>query len=203
MTPLNAQMTQRLRELESLFELLPVGVAIARDRDCREMVANSAFCRTLGIASETNPSKTGVQAARLPFRVVNEGAEVPGEDLPLQVAAREGVEVNSLCRIIRDDGITVILQGRSAPLFDDNGNSCGSIGIFVDVTERENLIRELQAARETIKSLRGMLSICAYCKKIRDGDNQWVQFEVYVRDHSEAEFTHSICPSCVEHGAFE
>ena len=47
-----------------------------------------------------------------------------------------------------------------------------------------------------IKVLSGFLPICASCKNIRDDKGYWNQIEVYVRDHSEAEFTHSICPAC-------
>ncbi len=173
-----------------------MGVAIARDRECREMVANTAFCEMLGIAPETNPSKTGEHADRLPFRVMGNGVEVAPEDLPLQTAAREGISVNSSCQIVRDDGKTVIIQGRTVPLIDADGKPCGSVGVFVDVTEREHLIQELKSAQEKVRTLTGLLPICAQCKKIRDRDNRWVQFEVYVRDHSNADFTHSLCPSC-------
>jgi hypothetical protein len=48
-----------------------------------------------------------------------------------------------------------------------------------------------------IKVLRGLLPICAGCKKIRDDQGYWSQMEVYIRDHSEADFSHGICPSCV------
>ena len=57
--------------------------------------------------------------------------------------------------------------------------------------ERENALRELRI-------LRGFLPICASCKKIRDNKGKWAQLEEYIRDHSEAEFTHGICPDCVE-----
>jgi hypothetical protein len=83
--------------------------AIARDRECREMVANAAFCEMLGIAPETNPSKTGVHADQAPFRVKENGVEVAPENLPVQTAAREGISVNSSCQIVRDDGKTVII----------------------------------------------------------------------------------------------
>ena len=61
---------------------------------------------------------------------------------------------------------------------------------------REQLIVELQAALANIKTLRGLLPICASCKKIRDDQGYWTQVEVYVHDHSEAEFSHGICPEC-------
>jgi DNA-binding NtrC family response regulator len=62
--------------------------------------------------------------------------------------------------------------------------------------ERERLIGELQEALAKIKTLRGLLPICAACKKIRDDQGYWTQVEVYVREHTEAEFSHSICPDC-------
>jgi hypothetical protein len=54
----------------------------------------------------------------------------------------------------------------------------------------------LQDALSKVKTLRGLLPICASCKKIRDDKGYWTQVDVYVRDHSDADFTHSICPEC-------
>jgi len=62
--------------------------------------------------------------------------------------------------------------------------------------EREQLIRDLQDALARVKSLSGLLPICASCKKIRDDQGYWTQLEVYIRDHSEAEFSHGVCPDC-------
>jgi len=64
--------------------------------------------------------------------------------------------------------------------------------------EREKLIRELREAIDKIKTLSGMLPICASCKKIRDDKGYWKQIEEYLRDHSEAEFSHSLCPDCAK-----
>ena len=64
--------------------------------------------------------------------------------------------------------------------------------------EREKLIRELQEALAKVKTLTGLLPICASCKKIRDDKGYWNQIEVYIRDHSEAEFSHGICPDCMK-----
>jgi AmiR/NasT family two-component response regulator len=57
---------------------------------------------------------------------------------------------------------------------------------------------KLEKALAEIKTLRGILPICSNCKNIRDDDGYWNQIEVYIRDHSEAEFTHGICPECVK-----
>jgi PAS domain-containing protein len=62
--------------------------------------------------------------------------------------------------------------------------------------ERERVIIELQMALAQVKKLSGLLPICASCKKIRDDQGYWQQIEAYIRDRSEAEFSHAICPEC-------
>ncbi len=62
--------------------------------------------------------------------------------------------------------------------------------------EQKTLIARLQDALANVKTLRGLLPICASCKKVRDDKGYWHQVEVYVRDRSDAEFTHGICPEC-------
>jgi CheY-like chemotaxis protein len=64
------------------------------------------------------------------------------------------------------------------------------------VEERERLIDELQEALATVKKLSGLLPICASCKRIRDDKGYWEQIEQYIHEHSEATFTHGICPEC-------
>ncbi|MGD9100421.1 MAG: response regulator, partial [Anaerolineae bacterium] len=57
----------------------------------------------------------------------------------------------------------------------------------------------LQQALDAIKTLSGLIPICAWCgSKIKDDAGQWVQVEVYIKDHSDADFTHGICPACLE-----
>ena len=62
----------------------------------------------------------------------------------------------------------------------------------------ENTNKELNLALDNVKQLSGMLPICASCKKIRNDKGYWEQIETYIRDHSEAQFSHGICPECVE-----
>jgi len=62
--------------------------------------------------------------------------------------------------------------------------------------EREVLIGELQKALSEIKQLSGLLPICSSCKKIRNDKGEWEQMEIYIKEHSEANFTHGICPEC-------
>lgn len=64
--------------------------------------------------------------------------------------------------------------------------------------EKEKLTNELKDALEKVKLLSGMLPICSACKKVRDDKGYWNQIEVYIREHSEAEFSHGICPDCAK-----
>jgi CheY-like chemotaxis protein len=62
--------------------------------------------------------------------------------------------------------------------------------------EHKRLVTELQAAVAHVKQLQGILPICSYCHKIRDDQNYWQRLEAYVAHHSEARFSHGICPDC-------
>ncbi len=79
----------------------------------------------------------------------------------------------------------------------------GKLFLFHDISkrknlelEREKLITELQEALAQVKNLSGLLPICAGCKKIRDDQGNWHSVESYVTNHSEAKFSHGICPEC-------
>ena len=89
--------------------------------------------------------------------------------------------------------------------YDADGKTIGFQGTIRDITEqrlneeeRERLILELQEAISDVKTLSGLLPICCSCKKIRDDRGYWNQIEAYIKDHSEAEFSHSICPDCAK-----
>jgi hypothetical protein len=64
--------------------------------------------------------------------------------------------------------------------------------------EKDNMIVELKGALLKVKALSGLLPICASCKKIRDDTGYWNQIESYIKEHSEAEFSHGICPDCAK-----
>ena len=75
--------------------------------------------------------------------------------------------------------------------------------LFRDISERKNaeaererLISELRDALAQVRTLRGLIPICAWCKKIRNDDGYWQQLEAYITNHSEAKFTHWMCPDC-------
>ena len=64
--------------------------------------------------------------------------------------------------------------------------------------EKSAAIIELHKALDEVKTLSGFLPICASCKKIRDDKGYWNQIEAYISEHSEAEFSHGICPECAK-----
>jgi hypothetical protein len=67
-----------------------------------------------------------------------------------------------------------------------------------EATEKERLIRELEEALSRVRTLSGLLPICSSCKNIRDDQGYWTQMEAYISEHSEAEFSHSMCPPCAQ-----
>ena len=81
----------------------------------------------------------------------------------------------------------------------------GLLGISTDITDRKQaeekqakLVAELQKALSEVRTLRGFLPICSHCKKIRDDKGYWGQIESYIQEHSDAEFSHGICPECAK-----
>ncbi len=66
------------------------------------------------------------------------------------------------------------------------------------INEQNRLITELREAAENIRTLKGLLPMCAWCKKIRDDRGYWKKVETYIKEHSEASFTHGICPDCLK-----
>lgn len=90
------------------------------------------------------------------------------------------------------------------PVCDESGRVIQVIEYSIDITdrklaetEREKLISELRDALEQIKTLRGIVPICSFCKQIRDDKGYWNQVDQYVSEHSHAQFSHSICPKCL------
>lgn len=101
----------------------------------------------------------------------------------------------------RKDGSTFPAEVKIG-LYKD-GNVMEIFGFFRDITERrrleeerETLITELQKALAEVKTLRGIIPICSYCKKIRDGKGYWEQVEEYLSKQTDAKFTHGICSGC-------
>ena len=156
--------------------------------------ANAEACRIFGMTREelAGAGRNGVTDPSDPRLAV-----------AIEERARTGRFKGEL-NLRRSDG-TVFPCEVSSSVFTDKKGLVKTSMIIRDITERkrmlkerENLILELQKAFGEVRTLRGILPICASCKKIRDDKGYWNQLESYIRDHSEAEFSHSLCPECIE-----
>ena len=104
----------------------------------------------------------------------------------------------------RRDGSAIDVSITVSPIKNGEGIIQGASIVLRDITDRKRqekerlrLIEELTAALRHVKTLNGLLPICASCKKIRNDGGYWEQVETYIRSRSNAEFTHGICPDCV------
>jgi len=108
-------------------------------------------------------------------------------------------------RMRRKNGEVFEVEGQSSIVLDEEGIPVSVRTALRDISrrkaleeEREQLITNLRSTLEAVETLEGLLTICANCKKIRDDDGVWQELEVYIEAHSEAEFSHGICPDCIE-----
>jgi len=106
---------------------------------------------------------------------------------------------------VRKDGQNIPVSTTVSPIRDADGNIVGASAITRDITERKRgeeerlrLIEDLRDTLKEVKALSGLLPICASCKRIRDDTGYWQQVEVYISSHTDAEFTHGICPECAD-----
>jgi len=93
----------------------------------------------------------------------------------------------------------------AAPVYSKDREQVAAVETLQDITSRkhleeqnERLVTELREAISKINTLKGLIPICSTCKKIRDDKGYWNKLESYIEAHSEAEFTHSMCPACEE-----
>ncbi len=155
---LNAQLEQRVAELETIMQVLPVGVAVAHDPACNFMTANQALSDLLGVIPEENISKSTDSEAAALYDLYQDGRVLAPGDLPVQRAVTTGAPVPTAeWEIRRKDGKVIQILGAASPLFDGEGHVRGAVGSFFDVTTRkkmEDLLREradlLELASEAI-----------------------------------------------------
>jgi PAS domain S-box-containing protein len=134
-----------------------------------------------------------------------DGTGLSPEECEMHGVIRTGKNLVSADEVfMRKDGTIFPISVVSSPIF-ENGSPVASVTAFRDITElrdleqeRERLILDHLEALSQIKTLSGMLPICVSCKRIRDDAGYWNQIEAYIQQHSEAEFSHGLCPECAK-----
>jgi PAS domain S-box-containing protein len=153
---------------------------------------NPAWERTLGFTRAELMSKPFIEFVHPDDRerTLKQNAAVRAGGTAL------GFENRYLC----SDGSYKWFRWNAAP---DSGNRV-IYSVARDVTEakraeaeRERLVSELQTALAEVQSLRAILPICSYCRKVRDDQNYWLTVESYLLKHTDSRFSHSICPTCM------
>ncbi|MEH2143578.1 PAS domain S-box protein [Nostoc sp.] len=136
---LNKDLQRRIAELQTLLEVIPIGIGIAEDPKCQKIKVNPAFAKQLGISSDTNASLNAPSDEKsTSFKIYREGRELSAEELPMQYSATHGVEVlDCELDVVHENGKIVNLLEYVAPLFDEEGKTRGSVGAFLDITERK------------------------------------------------------------------
>ncbi|MBN3897371.1 MAG: PAS domain S-box protein, partial [Nostoc sp. NOS(2021)] len=136
---LNKDLQRRITELQTLLEVIPIGIGIAEDRECQNIKVNPAFAKQLGILLDTNASlNPSLDESPTSFKIYREGRELSAEELPMQYSATHGVEVLDFeLDVLHENGKIVKLLEYVAPLFDEEGKTRGSVGAFLDITERK------------------------------------------------------------------
>ncbi len=138
---LNRDLERRVSELETLLDVIPMGIAIARDAECRHIRVNPSLAKLLELPLGANASKSVSEPEQPSYKVYSQGKELKAVELPMQHASAEGVEVldAELDVVVHNGGQTLKLLGSAAPLFDEQGKSRGSVGAFLDITQRKRV----------------------------------------------------------------
>ncbi|WP_414567920.1 ATP-binding protein [Nostoc sp. CCY 9925] len=152
---LNQALNRRVKELQTLLEVIPTGIGIAEDPECRTIRANPALAKQLGIPVDANASLSAPNDERpTNFKVYQDGRELAPEELAMQYATTHGVEIlDSEIEVVRNDGVRINLSQYAAPLFDEDGKVRGCVSVFLDITQRNQAERKLQAARDQLQTV--------------------------------------------------
>ncbi|MEI6667957.1 MAG: PAS domain-containing protein [Acidobacteriota bacterium] len=198
-----------LRRCEAHFrdviETVANGV-MYQDATGRIVDANAAALHILGLSLDEIRRRAAADPGWRAIR--DDGSAYPAERYPWVMALSSGQSARAEMGLYNPvDESYRWVEVTAVPYFRPGDTAPAAIHTTLDDVperrradaERERLVQELEDALASLKILRGFIPICASCKKIRNDSGYWQQLEVYMRDHSEAQFSHGVCPDCVRH----
>ncbi len=141
---LNTELQSHVTELQSLFKVLPVGVAIATDSSCRNLRSNEAFADLMGLPRAHNTSLSAPPfAAPVLARVTHDGRELDPGELPMQRAVTQNTTVRDFEEnITRHDGVTLDVIVNAVPIRDADGEPRGCVATFQDISSHKQAERK-------------------------------------------------------------
>jgi PAS domain S-box-containing protein len=189
---LEAALSRRTSEWDDTVNALSDWVCII-DRDFRIVRTNRAVETFLGITPAEAVGRTCYQL------VHGTDARIDHCPIPPMVKSLQ----RSQTEVRLEDGRW--LSVTADPLVDKSGQLIGAVHMVRDITalravqaERETLIQELEQTLAEVKTLKGLIPICANCRRIRDDTGAWSPLEAFVRNNFDADFSHGLCPECAK-----
>jgi PAS domain S-box-containing protein len=144
---LNAQ------KLQAVLDAVPAAVFITHDRDSAHIETNRFGAEMMMVPTSANVPKTGPRGSDLPasVKVLRNGVEVPPEHLPVQMAAKQGIDIlNCAMDVVGNDGSIKHVFGNAIPLLNEGGQPAGAVGAYLDVTEQVEQARQLREVKERL-----------------------------------------------------
>jgi len=185
--------------LRTLIDTMPELINY-KDLEGRYLLNNLAHLRSIGAKCQED----ALGKTMFDFHAAELAQQYYDNEMQVIQSGKAIIETEELA-LHKDTGEKRWHLSSKVPLKDNQGKAASYSTISRDITERkhaeadrERLIKELQSAGSDIKTLSGLVPICANCKKIRDDKGFWTQVESYIQERSHARFSHGICPDCMK-----
>ena len=186
-----------------ILDLTPLAYTVLMENMTDGMIVINAQ----GCIVELNRAACSLLAGNSPCLIGRPVVEVLKEWPKLHEGSKPDKPIQNTV-VIHDnsqDSSALHLEVRVNALSSQNGHHSGYLLLLQDVSERhrieeerEALVGKLQTALGQVKTLSGLLPICAGCKKVRNKADQWLELDTYLMQHTEAQLTHGLCPNCVK-----
>ena len=194
---------EKLRVIEErnrrLLETMDEGV-ILTDLAGNIIHANPAAERILGLTRSQIELRNYISSE---WEIIRpDGTPMPSEEMAGPLAMTKKVSVRDIVMGVKHpDGNVIWITVSATPLMSKTNELEGIVGTFTDITKLKKIEEEHRRLQENLqdaltKVINKYLPICSSCKRIRDDEGIWHEVEVYIRDHSEFEFSHSLCLEC-------